>query len=483
LPETIKTCGFIEKRATVAVGLTGAGGRYSPMSLLIIGVVIHFVGRSVLMTVRNLLATSCDWPRLSVLVGLFCLGANGLLSSGCAHHRNRPQLNCTTSQSCPAIEYRSLETISIHERQLPTVWSLNAVNASPILDEQASLIRTLTAAECEALASQSSKAANQLLAEQSVSQQSSCSQDFETILNLQANQQRNLSAGLALEAYYQLLGVYLGNGIVQESLQKLSDAQASLEALSVEMPVGDALAELKRERLELLAQLAQFRYQQQALVAQLEFYLVLTSAEEQPIWTNGVVLVEPQRQDLEKTLATAFANRADLAAAETLANSREPTLLAAAKQGLMSSGGGWSELNLPKPLMVCMQRWQQQLAAWELSARHDQLCQLANDLRLAIRLEVTEAWEDLQQQLTILAVKQQVLTSAEQSLVEQEKAQAVRAITPAEELKLHQARLKAKADVIQATIAAQLAAVKLRKSQGLLGQTHTAWMPSSSFAH
>ncbi len=354
---------------------------------------------------------------------------------------------------------------------MPIVWSLTNLTAMPVIDENTTQVRILTAPDCERLAAQSSKAANQLIAEQGIAPTNECHSELGVLLDLQAAQQRNLSAGLALEAYYQLLGVYLAHGIVQESLQKLADSQATIEAMSRDIPAGDSLAVLQRERLELLAKIAELRYQQQALTSQLEFYLVLEADTHHPIWTEQVNLEAVILPTLDQALDNAYRHRSDLAAAQTLANSNDPTLLAAAKQRLMASGGGgWGQLSIPKPLLLCAAKWQQQLAALELSARHEQLCQLVNDLKLAIRLEVTEAWESTQQHLTTLELKQKILESSEQSILLQQQSNELVPTSPEDEMALERDRLAARRDVLQATIAAQLSWIRLQKAQGALGK-------------
>lgn len=418
--------------------------------------------------------TSLDRLRcIDLAIVLFAGLSVTVFTGGCAHRRTAMSPSCQANSNCPEVAFQSLRLVRIGERSIPRVWSFPQVTALPIVDESTTHIRALTADECERLAAQSSKAANQLVAEQNISPSDGGTPDLATLLDLQAAQQRNLSAGLALEAYYQLLGVYLAHGIVQESLQKLADSQATIEAMSEDVPSGDSLAVLQRERLELLSKIAELRYQQQALTSQLEFYLVLESDSQHPIWTDQVNLTAIQLPTLEETLECAYQRRSDLAAARTLANSSDPALLAAAKQGLLASGsGGWSQLSIPKPLLLCAAKWQRQLAALELSARHEQLCQLVNDLELAIRLEVTEAWEATQQQLTTLEIKQKILASSEQSIQTQQQSNQLVPTSPADEMAIQRERLAARRDVLQSTIAAQLAWVRLQKAQGLLGNAH-----------
>jgi hypothetical protein len=357
-------------------------------------------------------------------------------------------------------------------------------NGTPVdlVDEQ--LVRPLLLEQCESLAADNSRIAIQLQTEKRILQsQLPCGSPIFCLLDLQTQHERNVAAGKALLAHYQLAEVYLQNSVVLDSQSELDTAAKRLEKVKEQIAIGDQDRELERQRMKAVQHQSDLRYGQAMLSEQLELMLNLQSEPSQPLWTlldheHLIDSVDDPNSKLEAAIALALANRSDLAALEYVLNCAtcNTDLLELVKRSA-SGVHPLAGLSTKPPFRVWLFRkhWQELWDRADMNQRREQFAQIVVDKKTAIRLEVTEAWHSLEKSRTQTAIDHQLMSSLLASKAMFAKAADMQdgenqAAAQERELELTSQLFQVESDLIKHAISAKSDQIRLKQALGLLGQ-------------
>lgn len=411
-----------------------------------------------------------QWVRAAFILSVLWVG-------GCAACRRPPSVS-PCAEPCPAPETHRLAVIPFDGREPIQLAEWHEPHRGiPIAEPPTETLQDLTFQQCGELAARSSPIARALESERQIL----CGDERTPraaveILGLQAVHERNQAAGQALRAYLGLVEIYLQYELILNAKNEINLAADSLEKLR---DAGVALAadegEFERRQLELDERIVKTQHLQHQLTAQLEKLMSLDSAGV-PLWTNFQSTPPIAQFDAPAELATAFANRKDLAAAQRLADG-------AGSLDLLD----WMRNSAREisPLLGTIAARRGLLPARDRDAREreatERKCQLeaaVDAKRVVIELDVKDAIDSLGARSRVIDLKRQTIASLTTSLARAEKAKDLYPVDFQTDLENRMKLLTARSELVHELIEYESDLVRLRQAQGLLAG-HSIGMDSS----
>lgn len=407
-----------------------------------------------------------DWFTKSALAAMFIVVSH----TGCARHR--PPAPVYHSAEPVSIQ-NQLASVSLAERTPISLSNLTReIGGTPLISGEPTTVRDLTPSQCESLAAASSRIANALQAEQNMIRCNvNAPECVVQILRMQAIHQRNESAGQALEAYLNLVEIYLQHDLLNESTEQIDIAVEIVEKLrAADVDTGIDNRVFDRQQNELEEKAVELAFNQRRLTTGLELLLQLDRSNSNPIWTNYQAddsLVADQT--VEQALATAWANRRDLQALRLLADCCDEKVLdlirssAKTLHPLLGLNFKVTRL-LPRPRLISRE------AQAECCSRRSQIQQVIDSRKQLIELEISELVQSIQKHKELIKLKQSTIKSLQDSIESAEKAAEVRPVDLEVQLKNKSQVLEQRSALIHERIALEIDRVKLKRAQGLLGR-------------
>ena len=328
----------------------------------------------------------------------------------------------------------------------------------------------LTEINVQCLAARNSTVANLLVQEaEAVTTQRKCFNDgselASELLLLQATQQRNEDAAIALQLFLRLAEAEGGAQNVERRLHEVEAMQSDVEQLQnrgLAPPVSKN--ELAGERLELLHRQADVQGTIHRLNYQLAESMGVELAPGTRYWPEVDLVVDPQIPYSDEAVSVALRNRADLAALRLASQADGREAIAAARIILQPFGAGSSTSSssgcLAKLLQACALRREADVRSEQLnSARRDHERTVENEVRQAIDATSTRLL-----QLSLTRDRQHV---ADARLKASQRQQEVGA-APLTVRKTRLDGLAVEQDLLHDVIEWKIAIVKLKEAQGLL---------------
>jgi outer membrane protein TolC len=293
-------------------------------------------------------------------------------------------------------------------------------------------------------------------------QQAACLQS--RLLALRAADDRNKTAGTALELFYSLAEAEANRDVLDRSIKEIDAATANLEQLKrsgLKIPL-DRTA-LQRQKLDWIDQCLRMRLAVDKMQGQLQ---QLCGVEHDPnvlLWPQADLAVVVVPIDLPRAIADGLANRADLAGLRMLSGSLNADTLPAARSGMQALSPGLGVSMIAKRLFGGSSGSQ-----GEVQSRQAQLAQAQCDLERTVTREVTEAVQTVETRLREIAVAKErweVWRQRMDDLKQRRQSDGVTAFDlNAAQLEL----LRAESDTVHRVIAWKIAQAKLKQAQGLL---------------
>ena len=287
------------------------------------------------------------------------------------------------------------------------------------------------------------------------------------LLALRAVEERNRSAGAALELYYRLAESEAGLDILQESQAGLDHALANIAELKeqgIKVEVDEHA--LTRRKLELYDQEAEAVLGREQSHGGLKLLLNLAAEDPTRIWPAADLKAVAEPFDVEAAVALGLASRAELIILRCLVESLTVQTLPGARAALSQRDPslGASNVDLRKlHLLLAGTR-----GASELPGRRAQLAQLLDERERTIAEEIRANAATMAARLRQAGLAQQIVENRKERVAELEKKRELGMATPfdiaAERLEV----IKAEGELMRKVVAWRIAQVKLRKSQGLL---------------
>lgn len=407
---------------------------------------------------------------LAELVGLAILA--GCVRATCSNPRAPFQGGFSTSEpleSATAPKRASLEGLS-----LPNYETIDrALGKSP----KPAAYWLLSESECQCRAAANSTLGN-LLASQSESVAALCAGRRDRdgparsllaqLLACRAVDERNRSAGAALELFYRLAEAYFNQDQLERALVCLRQALRQIEqakASGLGLPGDDA--PLRRQELDLVDRAVQLHAAVCRLDRELGHLLGLEADQTHALWPVVDLKVTVERTDADEAVATGLASRADLALFSVLADELSPQTLPAAR-GVLARLDPLLAGLAPRRSFLGGTLYQGQIAS-EAEVRHGQLQELLAAQRRAAEDEIRRAAADVETTLRQVGLAKDKLDHWDRQLRRlQEDRKARGSVSPLEVTAAQLEVYQAETELFKALIQWKIALVKLKQSQGLL---------------
>jgi hypothetical protein len=286
------------------------------------------------------------------------------------------------------------------------------------------------------------------------------------LLALRAVEERNRSAGAALELYYRLAESEAGLDILQESQAGLDHALANIAELreqGIKVEVDEHA--LARRKIELADQQAEAELGREQSHGGLKLLLNLAAEDPTRIWPAADLAAVAEPLDVEAAVAMGLASRAELIILRCLIESLTVQTLPGARAALSQRDPSLgTSVDLRKlHLLLAHTR-----GASELPGRRAQLAQLLDERERTIAEEIRANAATMAARLRQAGLAQQIVANRKARVTELEKKRELGMATPfeiaAEKLEV----TKAEGELMRKVVAWRIAQVKLRQSQGLL---------------
>jgi outer membrane protein TolC len=369
------------------------------------------------------------------------------------------------------------------ELDLSAVPPLDPAVRPPLLDGRS--YRPLTADECQCLASQNASLAGLL-----DGGKPGCACDahkaelVQSVQALAAEETRNRTAGLALEAYYRLAEAEGRAELLRDSQVEVDALLASAEELYAKKLVDAAeVSAARRQSADLVADGLRLQVGIDQLNASLQPLLGLGEAcEDWSIWPADPLRVTPPEQSPEELVKLGLAHRPDLAILRTLNERLDKKTLPVVVQFLatlnplltMKSGGPLCTLFLAIKECFC----------------GEGLAMAQRQLQTLLRDRERQATEEIRQSAREVELRLWLVSAARQRLeVEQRKADEVREkhakelATDVEVRKASLEILKARRELLSEVVNWHIAVSQLRQRQGVLAQECASASASPDCGH
>jgi hypothetical protein len=363
--------------------------------------------------------------------------------------------------------------VAIDLSAVPTFEAFPKTAAEAAVPQQ---YRILNAQQCQCLAAANSTLGN-LLAEESQAMFSahpcghgkpvSSSSLQANLLAYRSVDERNRSAGAALECFYLLAETEFNRSVLDRGLARIDQSIKELEQArdsGLAVPVDESV--LGRQRLDLLDQKTQLEGSAAQLQARLARLLGLPHETSQPLWAAADFAVTVVPIDVDEAVRQGLANRADLGMLSMLREHLSIGNLGAVRAGL---GVLDPMLGSPSPAGCGLGLLLHHAGdSQELATREAQLDRAVSDQCRAAEEEIRQAVSNVELRLRQIAVGKEKLEGCREHLDRlRQQAKADGAMLP-EITSADLETMRAESDAVHRVAAWRIAEAKLKQAQGLL---------------
>jgi len=412
-------------------------------------------------------------PATRLLAGLICVAA----LAGCARttlsgHGSRAVGRLTPSE--PLERVAAPKPVSLKSLALP---KYEAVDRALSKRLKPAGYRVLPQSQCRCLAAGNSMLGNLLAAEsQSLTERCTGRRDHDATaravladaLAYRSVEERNRSAGAALELYFRLAEAYHGRDQLERSIEAVRESIRQLQQAKeagVSVPTDDA--PLRREQLDLQGRSLELQATIHKLDRQLSQLLGLEADETQPLWPAPDLKVTISPIDVEDAVSTGLASRADLALLVMLEESLSSQTLPAMR-GAMARLDPLLASLAPRRQFLGAALYRGQLAS-EAETRRLQLEDLLAERRRAAEDEIRRAAADAELRLRLVGLAADKLDQWQKQLQRLRESREAKGTVSMLEISTAQLEvIRAESDALHAVIEWQIALVKLEEAQGIL---------------
>lgn len=285
------------------------------------------------------------------------------------------------------------------------------------------------------------------------------------ILALRAAEERNKSAGTALELFYHLAEAHAARELLDLSVLEVDKAiedYAQLQGRGLRLPDDDTA--WRRQRAELLGRRAELAASASDLEGQLCRLMGLQRDPQAPLCAQADLKVRVELIDVEEAVRRGLETRGDLATLRFLAENLDKKTLPVVRGTLRRVDallGTSANGPLGKLAALCDD------GNSELPMRQSQLALLIDDQTEAIELEIRRAARVLQTRLRQAALAKEKLELAERHVRNQRDKRQSDSATPFDVTAAKLEVLREETDALHQAIAWRIAEVKFRQAQGL----------------
>lgn len=390
--------------------------------------------------------------------------------SGC--YRNRNAAHQSKPYQPPPDPAKQLEEVPINDRapiQVNDI-GLNA-SGSPVNADAQNSLRRLTVAQCRELAMTGSRNANALDAE---FQRLQCNENVPPcileMIQLSAMHQRNESIGQALEAYLNLVEVYLQHDLLLESTVLIDDTHQTIDQLrAADVIVDFDRRELDRRRMTAEEKAFELLSNQQTLTTGLELLLQLQRTSGSPIWPeySAESFGQYDVPTLNDSLTVAWENRKDLRALQALATCCSEDLIDAVRSSLRSIHPLLGFAFRPRGVLY-QAFFGQQDDLHEVNQLQNQVYGVIESLKDSIELEVASRVYSIEKRMAVIRLKKARIQSLHDSIQSAKDVAAVKPVDLKAQVERRAQVIEARSELIRERIALEIDRVKLMQAQGIL---------------
>lgn len=336
----------------------------------------------------------------------------------------------------------------------------------------------LTADECRTLACRNSSAAN--LIESSVVVRPGCFANLTgrglvdwvrvTAAAHLSAEARNRTSAAALTLYYQLLEAELQADVLKSSLDEIDALVRSNDVLQTKgfKQTADTY-ELKKQRIDLLAEQAKLRSGIQRLNAELKSLIAIDPGGRGFLLPADQVKVVPDPLDADAAVQVGLMMRSDLNLIRQLANMADHRTVPAVRQVLVGVTPLLGAVMSGDAEAVPLAPFVSPVAKAEASALRRQLHGLLKDREREAVKEIRTAVEQWGTARDLVAIGRKKFELGHERVTELEKRQKVGQGVELERRKARLELLRAESDLVSAIARWKVADVKAREVTGLLG--------------
>jgi hypothetical protein len=408
-----------------------------------------------------------------LVAGLLCVGAMaGCTASRLAAPATHAEGNLTGPVSLPSIGQPT--PVALGSLAIP---SHQAVEKALSRKSEVAGYRLLTESQCQCLAAAESTLGKLLAAErQSVltgvvgrrDREAQARAVLANALGLRAVEERNRSAGSAMELYYRLAGAHFGRDRLDRSLDEVRRSIEDFrKAKDTGLSVPGDEAKLYTQEIDLKDRKAQLDAALGQLDEQLCQLLGLTREPSQPLWPGAEMTVSVAPVDVPTAVAEGLRLRPDLALLCALRENVNEQTLAPIRSALARVDpllGG----SAPKKYMVSSALHRAKVCL-ETQARQEQLDQLLESEKRSAEDEIRRAASDVEKRLRQIGLAKDKLDQSQGLLRRLRERREAKGAPQASEISAAQLEVfAAESDVFQAVVQWKIALVKLKQYQGLL---------------
>ncbi len=390
-----------------------------------------------------------------------------ICATGCQRHR--PQISDPISSTTITKSVNQLATISVDSRQLISHPEISGVaGGSPVVEDFSTQIRTIDFAAVQSKAAENSALANAIVDER----QKLCCNDnvpkcLPTILDLQAQHERNQSAGQAGVAFLNLVQIYLQHDVLVASTKEVDRAAAIVKKLKdADVPLEFDDRRFEREHNKLEEKAVDLLYNQKRLTTGLSLLLDLDEKDVTPIWTEYQSEGLPEPVELNSALETAWTNRTDLQALSLLADCCDADLLEIIRSSAKSLhpllGLSMKRKRLFRRLFSKVDETR------EACCRVDQVRALIEARKKLISQEISDLVFSMDKRRRLITLKKETINSLQKSITAAEKAAVIKPVDFETEMANKAKILETRSELISEVIGLEIDGLKLKQAQGLL---------------
>lgn len=340
----------------------------------------------------------------------------------------------------------------------------------------------LTAAECQRLGAAHSTMGNLLGGEGQQAANAGCTHSGEStedsrlrrqMLAYAAQDQRNQSAGQALELYYLKYNAEYGRDAIEKGLAETRQARAYREQIRQQgLDAAQYDGQLDRQHLELESRKVEIHRSIHELDSRLGELLGIRTHGPAALWPETELEILAQPVDADEAVAIGLANRADIRGLEVLVRSinRDTLDTVRAMLGAVNPllGACPSRLSLLVRIFAhdCIEAQEER----EVAIRRRQAQELLADRRRTAEAEIRRAAFDLEQATRRVALAQDTLRSWDERLarLEFQRGLGQGQVSYFDQMEARLHRLQAEGDLVDAMVKWKIAEVKLKQAMGLL---------------
>jgi len=408
-----------------------------------------------------------------VVAGLVCVGT----LTGCVSTRSSPSNPVRARDAVGPVALPSIgqpTRITLATLPLP---SHQEVEKSLQGNKEVTGYRLLVESQCQCLAAAESTLGNLLSSERDsvlagtvgrYDRHTNARSVLAEVLSLRSVDERNRSAGAAMEAYYRLAGAYFGRDQIDRSLE---DVRRSIQDYRKAKETGLSIPGDEAKLLAQEAELADRRVQVEGAIREADSRLCqllgLEHDPSQPLWPGAEMTVALAPIDVEAAVAEGLRMRPDLAELIVLRDNLHEQTLGAVRSALarldplMGSSG-------PQKHMTCLGSNRARICL-ETQARQSQLDQLWQIQVRAAEDDIRRAVGEVEMRLRRVGLAKDKLDQVQTLLRRLRERREAKGAVQVSEISTAQSDVfRAESDAFQAVVEWKIAMVKLRQSQGLL---------------